>query len=300
MSKKVPLRLSTAFGPSRDQAVLLAVHPEEEHDDYGKPLPTRRTLILSLKGNVATFREEPSMPLARSWYSAGSGVGYCTSVESNKLYKWQAGKWSEEVFSPTAITFVRFIFGFSGATPEEDQLFLTTPEGVFVRANGAWKRHAVTGQKFAHQIHGRDPSEVYIGGEPAFKWDGKRMQEVGGPDDGEITKALMVTSDELLVGGSRSMYITDANGDWQPLGVPAANYGNLMELNGVLFASSDKGLVQVRPPKRSFAKGSVKLGRLISVGDALIAMGESAAIVGDGTTWKDIKMPSCEVGKRPA
>ena len=38
---------------------------------------------------------------------------------------------------------------------------------------------------------------------------------------------------------------------------------------------------------------------MANVGDGLIAFGEATALVGDGKTWKEIQVPSCEVGKRP-
>ncbi len=298
MAEKVALRLSTAFGPSREHATLLAFHPEEAHDPYGKPIATRRTLVLALKGNAAVFREERPVPLVRSWYSTGSGVGYCTSLATNKIFKCQAGKWSEETFSDTPVKIVRFIFGFAGSTPEADQLFLVSADALFVRTNGVWKRQGLKGQAGPYQIHGREPTEVFVGGDPLLKWDGKALAEVASPEDGEILTTVWVTSDDRLIGGARSMYLTEPDGQWQPLPVPEANYGNLMELNGVVFASSDAGLVQVRPPHAGFVDTN-KFVRLVGVGDALIAVGDSVSIVGDGKTWPEIQMPLCEAGKRP-
>jgi hypothetical protein len=298
MPDKVALRLSTAFGPSREHATLLAFHPEEAHDQYGKPITTRRTIVLSLKGSSAVFREERPVPLVRSWYSAGSGVGYCTSLATTKLFKWQAGKWSDETFSDTPVKIVRFIFGLSGSTPEADQLFLVSADALFIRSSGIWKRHSLRGQAGPYQIHGRGPADIFIGGDPLLKWDGKALGEVGGPEDGEIITTVWVTPDDRLIGGTRSMYVTTADGEWQPLGVPEANYGNLMELDGVVFGSSDAGLVQVRPAQSGFVNLN-KFVRLTSVGDALVAAGDAVSIIGDGKVWEEIQMPLCEVGKRP-
>ena len=261
-------------------------------------VPGRRTLVLSLKGNIATFQEERPVALMRAWYSSDSGVGYCTGVETNKIFKWQAGKWSEETFADRAEKGMRFIFGLPGDKPEEDQLFMISPDTLFVRAKGVWKRHSLKKQGGAHQIHGRDPGEVFIGGDPLLKWNGKSLEEVGTPEDGEIVSSVWTTTDDRLVGGSRGMYLTDDQGDWSALAVPEANYGDLTELDGVLFAASDAGLVQVRPPKAAPLDKN-RIFRLANIGDAVVAIGKEASIVGDGKSWKKIKVPVCEFGKKP-
>jgi hypothetical protein len=299
MPEKSPLRIKAVFGPSRDQSLLLTAHPEESHDKFGKPVPNRRTLVLALKGTVATFREEHPAPLVRAWYSPGSGVAYCTSVATNKLYKWQSGKWSEEVFTDAPVKIVRFIFGLPGTKPEEDQVFLAAADAVFIRTNGTWKRHRVKNETPPYQIHGRKPDEVFIGGDPLRKWNGKSLEEVASPDDGEIIKAVWVTDDDRLIGGGRSLYTTDEEGAWHALEVPLANLGHLEELGGVVYCASDGGLVQAKPPQAGFVTAPVNLPFLANVGDGLIAFGDETALVGDGKTWKEIQVPSCELGKRP-
>ena len=298
MADKVPLRLSTAFGPSREQALLLAFLPGESHDKSGKPTSNRRTLVLSLKGDTATFQEERPVALMRAWYSSGSGVGYCTGVETNKIFKWQAGKWSEETFADKAEKGMRSIFGLPGATPEEDELFMVSPEALFVRSKGAWTRHSLKKQEGSYQVHGRDPAEVFIGGDPLVKWNGKSLEEVGAPEDGEIVSSVWATTDGRLVGGSTGMYLTDDKGDWIALEVPAGNYADLTELDGVLFAAADLGLVQVRPPKAAPVE-TTRLLRLANIGDAVVGIGKEESIVGDGKNWKRLKVPLCEPGKRP-
>ena len=298
MDEAVPLRIATAFGPSRDKTLLLAMHPDEAFE-RGKARPDRRTLVLSLKGTKATFQEERPMALVRSWYSTGSGVAYCTGITTNTLYKWQAGKWSDENFSASPAKSVRFIFGLPGATPEDDQLFLASADGLFIRTKGTWTQHSLGGDKTPYQIHGRSPAEVFIGGETLHKWNGATVEEIDGPDDGDIIDALWVTSDDRLVGGDSEMSITEADGSWSPLAVPAVNYGNLEEFRGIIFASSGDGVAQVLPPLPDLVSPPAALARIVNVGDALIAIGNDVALVGDGTTWSAIQVPSCEVGKRP-
>src|SRR5260370_23950450 len=162
MAEKKTLRIVAAFGPSRSKTLLLSEHPDETHDEEGNPLPNARTLILSLKDDRATFVEEQPTPLFRVWYSTKSGVAYCTSVVTNKIYKWNSGKWTSEGFSERPVEVVRFIFGFAADDAKQDQLFLTSKELLFVRQNGTWKTHKLPKARFPFQIHGRSPSEVFI------------------------------------------------------------------------------------------------------------------------------------------
>jgi hypothetical protein len=298
MAKAKPLIIWTAFGPSRDEALLLAAHPDETHDEFGNPRPDRRTLVLALEGNDARFMEEHPAPLARAWYSKGSGVGYCTSVDSRKLYKWQAGKWSEEVFSEAPIDFITFIFGFPGAEPKEDQLFLVASKLLFIRSKGTWKKHSLKGSEFPIQVHGRDPSEVFIGGEPLLKWNGKKVEEIEGPDDGDLICGLWVTADERLVGGDTDMSITTPEGGWKRLRTPVKNFGTLTELDGVIYATSREGMVRVLPPKAEVVSPKLDVKRVANVGDALIALGEAFSLVGREKSWKKITVPELEAGKK--
>src|SRR5450432_3138395 len=62
MADEKPLRVLTAFGPSRDETLLLTVHPDEQYE-RGGPSPRRRTLVLALSGSTARFIEEWPVPL---------------------------------------------------------------------------------------------------------------------------------------------------------------------------------------------------------------------------------------------
>jgi hypothetical protein len=293
------LVLDAAFGPSRDQTLLLTHHPEESHDEYGRARLNVRTLILSLKGNKATFREERPVPLRRAWYSPTSGVAYCASVDSNKLFKWQGGVWSEEVFTDKPVPFVRYLFGIPGEKPEDDQLFLAVSKALFIRSQGLWKRHKLA-YEAPFQIHGRLPTDVYIGSIPPVRWDGKKLTEFEAPDDGgEILHALWVASDDRLIGGTQTLYRSTSDGGWEDLGLPQAHYGNLVEFAGVLYSPTDRGMVQVQPTGPAPVAGpAVDLNRAVDVGDGLIGIG-AVSVVFDGKAWKTIELPACEVGRRP-
>jgi hypothetical protein len=298
MPDKKPLRVSTAFGPSRDQTLLFTAHPDEEHDKNGDPVAKRRTLILALKGNQATFVDEQPVPLVRSWYSATSGAAYCSSVRSNKIHKFSANKWSDEVFASSAPDFVRFIFGLGGDKPEEDQLFLSTTSGLFVRIDNVWAHHDLEGERFPYQSHGRKPSEVFVGGPTLWRWDGQGLTALDPPED-DTASAVWVTADDRLVVGSTYLSVSKDDGEWERIDAPVEDFGNLVELGGTLYASSGSGVVRVMPGGTAKVSPTTEVDRLVAVGDALVAIGDDRSLVGEGRAWQDIQLPACEVGKRP-
>jgi hypothetical protein len=299
MADKKPLRISSAFGPSRDQTLLLAVHPDEEHDRAGNPVPHRRTLILALQGDQAAFVEQRPVPLVRAWYSPLSGVAYCTSVASNKIYKWKSGAWSDEVFSSSVVDFVTFIYGFPEKSANDDQLFLATEKGLFVRTRGVWEHHSLDGEGFAYQIHGRIPTEIFVGGEALHKWDGQRAQVIEAPTDDSIS-GLCVTSDDRLVGGNTYLNVLEPDGTWARIETPVHEFGMLIEHRGALYATaSSAGVMRVLPSPAVLVTPPHEIDRLVDVGDALIAVGDDISLVGDGAAWTPIHVPLCEVGQMP-
>jgi hypothetical protein len=297
MPDRKPLLVHTAFGSSRESTLLLAVHPDEETTPEGDPVPNRRTFVLSLKADVATFVEERPVPLARSWYSVQSGVAYCTSVATNKLYQWHSGKWTEEIFAAASIDFVPFIFGLPGAKPEEDQLFLSTEKGLFIRSQGKWTKHDLLGERFPFQIHGRRSSEVFIGGDDPLKWDGQSLTRLA-PPDGDTSSALWVTEDDRLVCGKTHLSVTRPEGGWERLPLPTKNFMMLMESQDVLYAASRIGVVRVLPQPAAVVSPAMKVRRLVNVQDALIAIGEESAMVGDKSGWRTVQVPSCAAGEK--
>jgi hypothetical protein len=299
MAEKKTLRIVSAFGPSRSKTLLLSEHPDESHDEEGNPRSDARTLILSLNGDRATFLEEQPMSLFRVWYSTKSGVAYCTSMATNKLHKWTAGKWSSEVFSESPVEVVRFIFGFAADDPRHDQLFLVAKELLFVRQSGTWKKHKLPKCRFPFQIHGRSPSEVFIGGETPYRWDGKRPQRFEDPDD-DTLHAIWVTEDDRLVGGGTHMSITTKTGDWDRLKMPGKSFGMLMEFDGTLYVSDqDRGVARVLPQPGKIVSPPFEPLMIYRVGDGLIAISDDTTMVFDGKAWKPIRVPKCEVGNTP-
>lgn len=297
MADKKPLRVTTAFGPSRDETLLLTAHPDEQYEGDG-PSARRRTLVLALKGSRATFVEERPVPLVRSWYSRATGTAYCTSVDTNKIHLWRAGRWSEETFASAPVEFVRFIFGIEGPTPQDNQLFLSTRRGLFTRVGNVWSQHKLRGEDAPYQIHGRTPSEVFIGGDTLWRWDGRAPKRIEPPDD-DSADAVWVTADNRLVVGYTYLSITNATGGWERLATPGETVGVLAELNGALYATTSRGVVRVTPGGCALVSPLADVDQMSVVGDALVAMGDNLSLVGDGTSWQPIQVPWCEMGKRP-
>ena len=169
MSEPKPLTLVTAFGPSLERAVLLAAHPDEQFRPDGNPIADRRSLVLRLDGERAVVVDEVLAPLVRSWYSS-SGAGYCSTIDSNLLWRWEGGRWSTEQFSERRVDMIRHVFGFAGKQPADDELWMCTKGALFHRAHQTWTRHELT-QRFPYQIHGRSASELYIGGEALLRYE---------------------------------------------------------------------------------------------------------------------------------
>jgi hypothetical protein len=299
MAEKTKLVVLGAFGPSRDQALFLAAHPEERSDEQGELRPNHRTLILSLKGDKLTCVDEQPFPLLAAWYSPTTGTAYCASVHTNKIYKWKSGKWSEEIFSDAPVDYPGHIFGLAATVAEDEQLFLSTNKGVFIRNKGNWKRHPLKRSSTPMQIHGRKFEEVYVGSEDPWRWDGKKLEELEAPED-DTTDSVWVTEDDRLLAGTHGLYLSNAKGDWEPLEVPASRIMMLLEHKGVIYAAAESGgLLRVFPGRPAVLKGKVTIDRLASLGDALVGIGEEVMLIGEGKTWKQIPIPTCEVGKRP-
>lgn len=298
MSSAKPLKISGAFGTSRDQAILFAVHPDEEHDPAGNPLANRRTFILELQEKQAIFREELPFPLARAWCSP-TGTGYCSSIQSNQIYKYSQGRWTKEVFSPKTIPFITFVFGLAGDNPEDDTLILSSESGIFVRQGGSWSMlPSLGGTPF--QIHGRHLNEVFVGGTELAKYNGKTLEPLDPPEDDSIS-ALWVTSDDRLIGGNTYMSITNSDGDWERIETNESDFYNLVEFDGHIYASTfDEGIVRVYPHTPTQVTPAFETNAIISLGDGLIAVGDDESMIFDGNEWSAIQVPVCQEGKTPS
>ena len=292
------LVVQTAFGKSLGETLLLALHPDESHDDNGDPLPNARTIVLELRGDKAVFREELPIPLYRSWYST-SGAAYCSSVESGALHRWQGGTWSSELFSKKSIDFVSYVYGVPGKKPDADTLFVATEKHLFVRQAGKWLRKRVPGEGFPYQMTGTQPNEVYVGATDVLLWDGTTLSEIESPEDDNM-RGLTLTADDRLVGGRTYVSVSTPDGEWERIDTPVEGFHVFTRLGDTVYALSDEdGVLSVYPGKpKVLTKPLDSLG-LVNVGDGLVAYGNDGVLAFDGKKWTKIKIPACAAGKRP-
>jgi hypothetical protein len=289
------LRVNTAFGESLGQTLLLAAHPDETHDANGDPLPNARTLVLALQGDRAVFREQLDLPLVRSFYSS-SGVAYCGSVQRGTVHKWQAGRWSAEAFSSAPVDFVRYVFVVPGIVPDEDVVFIATPDRVFVRDGGRWTDHRA---EYPLQMDGTRKDQVFVGSPELSMWDGGRLVALGSPKDDSIN-GLAVTADDRLVGGEKYVSISTPDGGWDRIDTPTTGIYAFARFRDEVYALSDKaGVVRVCPGPAVLVSPAIDPIGLAVVGDGLIAIGEDTVLAYDGTRWTTVSLPACEAGKLP-
>ncbi|HSY21422.1 MAG TPA: hypothetical protein VK841_04870 [Polyangiaceae bacterium] len=298
MSSARALQINSAFGKSLAEAVLLAQHPAERVDARGLPQANARTFVLRLQGSRAVLVEERPLPLVRSAYSA-SGVAYIGTNERNTVQKWQAGRWSEEVFSPKPVDFIRYVFAVPGATPEDDTVFLMGNKRIFIRSAGKWLNLRAPGEGLSFQADGFRADHVFIGGPTLSMWDGKKLVELESPERDTMGR-MVLSADDRLVGGNSDVNISKPDGTWGLIDTPTKGfYAYARFRDEVYVISDDMGLLKVYPGDVRVLSPRIDPLGLVSVGDALIAYGTDGAFIWDGGKCTPIDMPVCEVGKQP-
>ncbi|MFT3925150.1 MAG: hypothetical protein QM778_21620 [Myxococcales bacterium] len=286
------LRVTSAFGRTLKEAILLAYHP----DEYPKGI--RRTFLLRLQGDRAVVLEERPYLLGCAWYSS-SGTTYCSVVDSGAIHRWHAGQWSEETFSSKPAE-VRYVYVVPGAKPEDDTVFLAGEKQLFVRQAGKWLSKRIPGQGFPFQVTGTSADQVYVGASELSVWDGKKLNSLESPDDDSMS-GLALTADDRLIGGNDFISASTSDGGWERIPTPFKGVFMFARLGDDVYALTDKqGVAKVYPgPIQSFTRPLDALG-LLAVGDGLIAFGRDGVLAFDGTRWFEVHMPSCELGQAPA
>lgn len=276
--------------------MLLAAHPDEQHLPTGDPAPNRRTLLLELKGANAAFVDEHKAPLSRAWLSA-NGTAYCSAIESTTMHLFRGGVWTTEEFSATPVSMVDHIFGFSGETSDEDIVFATSPGKLFVKRDGQWTAHLAPNDMKLGSVHGRDPNDMFVGGEQLLHFDGTRLEEIENPD--HSVRVVWVTADDRLIGGWDLLSITTASGSWDPIdGIQ--DVMDLAEWKGEVYAGTfDEGVLKVYPGGVSRVSPPFGVTKLFAIDSGLLAVRKEVAQLFDGRTWQRVAIPECEIGKRP-
>jgi hypothetical protein len=295
MADPKPLRVVAAVGRQGAKTTLLAAHPDE-YLAGRKPTPKRRTLLLELSGNIATFVAEHPASLSRGWLSA-NGTAYCSALETTTMHLRRGALWTTEEFSPTPVSMVANIFGFSGETSAEDIVFVTSPGKLFVRRNDQWTVHLAPNDMKLGTIHGRDPNDMFVGGEQLLRFDGTRLEEMENPD--HSVRVVRVTEDDRLIGGWDLLSITTANGSWEPIdGIK--DIMDLAEFKGEVYAGTfETGVFKVYPGSATPVSPAFAVTDLYTIDSGLLALQRGVAQVFDGRAWQQVAVPACEIGKRP-
>jgi len=300
MSSAKVLHVRSAFGRSLQETYLLAAHPDEDLDDQGRPRRDARTLVLKLQGKRAVYQEQLPVRLGSCWYSS-TGVAYCGAIDSRVIYKYAAGSWTEEQFSEKPVDFVSYIFAVPGESPASDTVFLATPKQIFIRQGGKWLSTPALGEGFPFQMDGTRGDQVYIGGPELGMWDGKKLVALDAPEDDNLG-SLALSSDDRLVGGSRAVSVSTESGGWERIATPPRikTFFMFARFRDEVYAlSGTKGVLRVYPGKASVVTQPLEAYWLASVGDGLVAVGEDVVFVYDGTSWSEVDIPKCELGKVP-
>ncbi|MCG8572130.1 MAG: hypothetical protein MJB14_18515 [Spirochaetes bacterium] len=300
MSIPMPLEVFSVFGGSLKDTIILAGHPDERFTPEGDIVTDSRTLMLRLHNQKAAYFDEFSIALNTSWRSHNGAV-YCTAVNSNKLYIRWGEAWEEENFSPTPVEIVNSIFGISGKTPSQDQLFLTTNENwFFTRINGQWKRHIPpVGVTLLYTPYGTKANEIYVGGTCLFKWNGLQLEQLETPETDPLS-ALYITGDDRLIGGDNHLHISNDNGEWDAIETDYSDFMHIAEFKGALYAATfGSGVVRIFPGKPKAVTEPLEIEEIVNVGDGMIAFGEEEILMTDnGDTWQPIEMPECELNHK--
>lgn len=291
------LCVTDAFGPTLQSAFLLAGHPEETHDERGKPVPSARTFLLQVQGDRAVVIDELPYRLWRSAWST-SGTAYCAGLASNKIRKFSAGSWDDEEFTDQPEGVIRHVHVSPGQSPEEDTVLLSGKEHLFIRRNGTWQRHVLP-EGFALQMVGQLP-QVFIGGPELFSYDGQQLTLLDSPE-GDTSECLALSADDRLFAGSTYINASTADGGWEQLDTPMVEFCRMQRSHGHIYAlSDDDGVVRVYPGDPVVVTRPLDTRNLVALGDeSLIATGKDGALTFDGQQWQELRLPTCEVGQAP-
>ncbi|MBN2716912.1 MAG: hypothetical protein JXX14_13755 [Deltaproteobacteria bacterium] len=290
MSNGAPLKVYSVFGANLENTYLLAANEDDRWDEDGEEIiPDSRTILLRLRGDKAFYVSEVTAPIFDSWRS-NNGTVYCVAAESTKLFIWKDDTWTTEDIVDSPIN-ANSIFGISGDTSADDQLFITTDNcEYYARCDGKWiKSKAPKKVNSFIGIYGLKKDEIYIGGSALFMWDGSQVVQVEEPANDSVY-AFHITPDDRIICGHNYLHISDEDGGWENVPTSFNDFMSMAKLNDKIFAATyDSGIVQVFPGTPIAVTEKLETDNITSVGDGLVAVGDSGIFVSpDGESWKKI------------
>lgn len=285
MAEPEELILTTAFGDSKEAAVLLAAQPEELEEEFG----AQRAFALKLKNNEGIIVEEISHPIIDSWCSR-SKKAYCSS-DRGHIMTYQNGNWNREKVTGKEIEF-KAIWGFSGLKAPDDTVFLGSDESLFILDKGIWNEHPMPQPvEMVSRLHGLSSDEVYICTDDGLLcWNGTELIKKEGPDD-DLRGVIVISEQEILVTGDRLHLWSDEEG-WKKLDSPGEEDHTLAicPFGDDIFIGTLNGVVRYRNGGMEMVTSEF-CNILADVGDAIIASGDEAYLFEDGQ-WKRLRLPS--------
>lgn len=283
MSDAKELQILTAFGASIDTAMIIAVHPDER---AAEP-KNHRSIVLKITNGSVQVVETLSQPIYVSWLST-SGAAYCPTHNGQVVIRTN-GAWEREQVCDRDVRFGD-VFGFCGAVPRDDIVFVSSDESLFIRTEGVWKEHAMPQTvEIVRRIHGLSQDQVYITtDEGLLCWNGSKLVELEGPEC-EPSGVLVISETEMLVTGGDLFYWSDETG-WETLASPAERHTiALVPFGEVVFIGTANGVLQ-------YCSGELELvtdcfcNNLMNIGTGVVASGDANYLF-DKEKWIKFELP---------
>lgn len=286
------VQLSTAFGPSLAEAWLIGHQLDESEEELGH----QRSFVLRMEdlGRMPRIVETLPHPVYESWRS-DNGTAYCTSNQG-RLWVWEKGAWSRQVVAEEEVQ-LGGIWGFSGTSPKDDALFVTTDTAIYVRVEGTWRMHPMTDLvEVVYRLHGLSPDEVYITTDYGlWRWNGSEIEQADGPE-GDLSGVLVLSEGEMIVTDDFLHRWTLQEG-WQEIDSPGEDDHTVAVtmFQGCAHVGTLRGVVRLDGAHTELLN-ETPCNLLASVGDGLIAGRDHTLLLYEGK-WQTLPMPRLARGQ---
>jgi hypothetical protein len=285
MSEPKELNVITAFGKTTDSAIILAGQPDELEQEFS----AERALVVKIRNGNCEIIDTISYPIVNSWLS-NSARAYCTSNEGYILTYFD-GSWDREKVSDKE-DFFDGIWGISGDSDQQDAVFVTSDESLYIRQEEIWCEYPMPQQvERVTRLHGLAPDEIYICTDDGILcWNGKEIIEVEGPEDDPVG-IIVLSKNDMIVAGYDGLYQWTTKSGWKTLNSPAEEptAATLSFMDDVFFGTTD-GVVRLRGEKLKLVC-ELFCNQLVSIGDAVIASGPDEAYLFDQKKWHRLQLP---------
>ena len=293
MTQPKELNVITAFGVSTDSAIILAGQPDELEQEFS----AERVMAVQIINGVCEVVDTLPHPIVNSWLSP-NGRAYCSSNKGHILTHFD-GSWIREKVCDKEDTFDG-IWGISGDSEQQDVVFVTSDESLYIRQEGVWSEYPMPQQvERVTRLHGLSLDEIYICTDDGLLcWNGKEIIEIEGPDDDPVG-VIVLSKNKMIVAGYDGLYQWSSESGWKSLDSPAEEptVATLFFMDDIFFGTTD-GVVRLRDDKLELVC-EFFCNQLVSIGDAIIASGPDEAYLFDQKTWKRLQLPKLGFEEEP-